>query len=98
MFRQAIVILAMVMFAIISGQDLLTPVADKTEDFNGNLSINAVINTNNEITHQQIEYEQLKLVENVDGILHYSIGARSSREYAIIIYMDGNEKGKIFDF
>lgn len=90
------------MFAIISGQDLLTPVADKTEDFNteinGNLSINAVINTNNEITHQQIEYEQFKLVENVDGILHYSIGARSSREYAIIIYMDVNENGEILAF
>lgn len=83
MFRQAI--LGVFLCGLISSQELLLPAIEKTDDFNveinGNLSIQSAINTDNEIAHQQLEYEPLKLVKNVDGILHYSIGARTSSEY-----------------
>lgn len=84
MFRQIVVILATLMVVIISCQDLLTPKVDILPEFNaevnGNLSIDALFYTDKEITHQQNDYEPLKMVKNVDGVLHYSIGARSSSE------------------
>lgn len=89
MFRQAIVYLALFMVGMISSHDLLVPAMTKTEYFsvevNGNLSIVSVINTNNEILHQQIDYEPLKLAEDVEGLIHYSIGARTSSEYGIFL-------------
>lgn len=81
--------LAIFMFGMISSQDFLVPSMDKVEDFsvevNGNLTIVSMTNTNNEILHQQIDYEPLKFVEDVEGVIHYSIGARTSREYGIFL-------------
>lgn len=90
MFRQAIVCLAICMFGMISSHDLLSPKMGKTEEFNveinGNLSIASVINTNKEIPHQQINFEQLNFVTDVEGLIHYSIGARRSSEYMEYFY------------
>lgn len=73
------------MFGMISSHDLLVPKLEKAEDFNieinGNLSIASVINTDNEIPHQEIDFETLRIVTDVEGIMHYSIGARRSSEY-----------------
>lgn len=75
------------MFGMISSHDLLVPMVEKDEKFNveinGNLSIASVINTDNEIPHQQINFEQLNFVTDVEGLIHYSIGARRSSEYGI---------------
>lgn len=85
MFQQAIIYLALLMLGLVSSQDLLLPSMEKVEEFNieidGDLSFESSINTNNEIMHQQIDYEPLKLVKDVEGIIHYSIGARISSEY-----------------
>lgn len=87
MFRQAIFYLALFMFGMISSHDLLVPSMKKAENFNieinGNLSITSVINTNNEISHQQIDLEHLKFATDVKGQIHYTIGARTSSEYGI---------------
>lgn len=87
MFRQAIVYVALFLFGMISSHALLMPTIEKPEDFNiavnDNLTIVSVINTNNEILHHKIDYESLKFIEDVEGIIHYTIGARNSREYGI---------------
>lgn len=85
MFQQAIFILGIFMFGLISSQDLLMPKIEKPDDsidgINGIISINSTIIK--EISHQSIEYE---LGENVNGMIHYAIGARTSREYGIFWY------------
>lgn len=87
MFRQAIFYLAIFSFGMISTFDSLVPAMEKTEDFsieiNGNLSIESASNSNNEISHQQFDYEPLKFITDVEGLIHYSIGARRSSEYKI---------------
>lgn len=47
-------------------------------EINGDLSMNSTSNTNDEIPHPHIDYEQLQLLKNFVGILHYSVGARIS--------------------
>lgn len=41
------------------------------------LGIKMECNTNDQISHQQTDLEQLKLVKSVEGILHYTLGART---------------------
>lgn len=40
------------------------------------LAIVLTSNNGDEIEHQPVEFETLKLIKNVDGLLHYSMGAR----------------------
>lgn len=46
-------------------------------DISGDLSIVSTSNTNFDVVHPTVTYEMLNLSNNIDGILHYTIGARS---------------------
>lgn len=82
MFRQIIVFLSVFMLGVIANENFFISGDENGEAFNveinGDLSINSTSNTNDEIAHQHINYEQLQLVKSVNGVLHYSIGARIS--------------------
>lgn len=84
MFRQIVIFLAVFMFGMAQSQNFYIPEFDDAENFNveinGDLLIDSSSNTNNEITHQQVTFERLTLTKDVEGILHYSIGARTSSE------------------
>lgn len=93
MFRQAITFMALCIVG-------LTRADDFQVEINGNLSIATIINTNNEIPHQQINFEPLKLMTDVEGIIHYSIGARSSSKCGIFLAKIHSQKkgnGNIYD-
>lgn len=68
------------MVGMIKSQDFFIPALDEMQNFNveinGDLLIDSTSNTNNEITHKQITLEPLRMTKDVEGILHYSIGAR----------------------
>lgn len=80
MFRQSLFFLAVCMFGMIKSQNFYIPTLDDMEnvnvEINGDLLIDTTSNTDKEIAHQQITYEPLRLIKDVEGILHYSIGAR----------------------
>lgn len=70
------------MFGIATSQNFYIPEFDEAQNFNvdidGDLLIDSSSNTNNEIAHQQTTLERLTLTKDVEGILHYSVGARTS--------------------
>lgn len=99
MFRQAVFFLAVFSFGVISSLDFSVPEMESAEDFriemNGNLSIVSATNTNNEISHQVINYEPLKFVADVEGLIHYAIGARRSSEYGIFFVVIETAKTEV---
>lgn len=78
MFFKVILFLSMCTFGMIKSQDVFIRTLDELKNFdvevNGDLLFDSTSNTNDEVAHQQTE--TLRLHKDVEGILHYSIGAR----------------------
>lgn len=73
MSGKIVIILAAFMFGMIASEDFT--------EINGDLTIVTTRNQDKQIPHKPIHLETLKLHKNVDGVMHYSLGARTSSTY-----------------
>lgn len=80
MLRKIVIFLAVFMVGMIATQEFsifdFELIENSNKEINGDLSIISVDNTNKEIPHRPVHYERLEPMKNVDGIVHYAIGAR----------------------
>lgn len=84
MFRKTIILFSLLIVGIIAKESSETQTENKPErEINGDLSIVSMHNTNTEIAHLPIEYVQMEAGKNVEGIIHYNMGARVRSEYMI---------------
>lgn len=99
MFRKTILLFAVFIVGIIAAENSETAPKNIPErEINGDLSIISMHNTNTEIAHLPVEYEQMELEESVDGILHYSLGARVRSEYMIFNHFHMASTNSISNF
>lgn len=81
MLRKIVIFSAVLIVGLIASQDLFITDSEMVETLNadiknGDLSIVSTVNNKNEILHIPDEYEVLKPIEDVSGLIHYNIGAR----------------------
>lgn len=84
MFCKIAVIFAALMIGVIASDDLLSEF-DELKNFateiDGDIKFETNNNRNKQIPHKPVHLETLELHKNVDGIMHYSLGARTSSTY-----------------
>lgn len=72
------------MIGVIASDDLLSEF-DELKNFateiDGDIKFETNNNRNKQIPHKPVHLETLELHKNVDGIMHYSLGARTSSTY-----------------
>lgn len=74
------------MFSMINSQLFELPEKNVGSDLKNikvvdDLLIETTSNMSNEIAHQQTEYETLRSMKDVNGVIHYTLGTRTSRKY-----------------
>lgn len=90
MFRKTIVLFVVFFVGINASEDSdFQWKSSLDRETNGDISIISMHNTNNEIAHRPIEYVEMELIEAVNGILHYTFGARVRSEYMMFNYFHG---------
>lgn len=83
MLSKLVIILAAFIVGMIASEDVHDFDSNELTNFdteiNGDLQIQILnSNKNQEIPHKLMHLDTLKLHKNVDGVLHYALGARTS--------------------